>query len=247
MKSLEKQCPGSKHPKHTCHQEVAGSAPGVGQISTFAGQYTSQFVHAVLNTVPAFQLYEASSYVECSPCTESQAQEVLMSRSELSAESSHEQIKKVLDRLRRNLGNPPGHDLVRILKRAHASEKVKALNIVCHGSCYQMVIPFFHTETSQLLKERFNQYWVRVFGPPKAVVIDQAQTNMGEALQNHLDLQGTEVRQIAGEAHWQLGRTEVHGGWFARVLTKILVEHSAATKEGWEECVIHAHVKNQMI
>ena len=55
------------------------------------------------------------------------------------------------------------------------------------------------------------------------------------------------MRQIAAEAHWQLGRTENHGGWFARVLSKVIDEHAPSNCEEWEECVRHAHVKNTMI
>ena len=35
----------------------------------------------------------------------------------------------------------------------------------------------------------FAENWIRVFGPPRVILIDQAQTNMGEALQDFLDLQ----------------------------------------------------------
>ncbi|CAK9031068.1 unnamed protein product [Durusdinium trenchii] len=303
---VEDQVPGPEHPKLKRHRqlrpcqciiydnwrnrvtsELAQAPPKLlvlcppcadeGQVSTFAGQYTPQFVHATLNTIPAFRQSTAASLVQCAPCTESQCQEVLMSRNDLQADKSEADICKVLDSLHRNLGHPPAHDLVRILKHAnasekaitlarqfecdicknqirphvalpaktgrvpgfnevvgldvknlpgwHANQKVKALNIVCHGSCYQMMIPFFQTEATALIRQLFTEHWIRPFGPPKALVIDQARTNMGEALQNHLDLQGTEVRQIAGEAHWQLGRTEVQGGWFSRILTKILAEH----------------------
>ena len=55
------------------------------------------------------------------------------------------------------------------------------------------------------------------------------------------------MRQIAAEAHWQLGRTENHGGWFARVLSKVIDEHAPSNREEWVECVRHAHVKNTMI
>ena len=299
MKTLAKECPGQRHPKHSCHQHIAGSVPGVGQVSTFAGQYTHQFVEAVLSTIPLFRKQEAANCAACPPCPEQKCQEVLMAKADLGSDVPDDQIKKVLDRLRRNLGHPPVHDLIRLLKHAQASQKaielarqydcdlcksqirphvplpaktsrvsgfnqvvgldvknipgwlpnqkIKALNIVCHGSCYQLMIPFFQAETSELLRKLFTDHWLRIFGPPKVVVLDQARTNMGDALQNHLDLQGTEVRQIAGEAHWQLGRTEVHGGWFARILTKVIAEHTPENQKAWEECVTHAHVKNQMI
>ena len=55
------------------------------------------------------------------------------------------------------------------------------------------------------------------------------------------------MRPIAGEAHWQLGRTENHGGWFGRILARLCDEYSPSNKDDWEQCVLHAHVKNQMI
>lgn len=57
------------------------------------------------------------------------------------------------------------------------------------------MIPFHETETTSLLRKLFAENWIRVFGRPRVILIDQAQTNMGEALQEFLDLQGTEVKQ----------------------------------------------------
>ena len=58
-------------------------------------------------------------------------------------------------------------------------------------------------------------------------------------------LQGTQIRPIAAGAHWQLGETESHGGWFNRVLEKIIDEHQPSSQA--IECLRHAHIKNQMI
>ena len=85
---------------------------------------------------------------------------------------------------------------VKYLPGWKTNQKIKALNIVCHGSCYQLTLPFHETETSGLLRKLFLGQWIRVFGPPRFIIIIQAQTNMGEALQDCLDLQGTEVKQI---------------------------------------------------
>ena len=57
------------------------------------------------------------------------------------------------------------------------------------------------------------------------------------------ELEGTHVHVTATGAHWQLGKTEVHGGWFGRVLSKVLDSQNPQTREAWLECV----VKNQMI
>ena len=79
------------------------------------------------------------------------------------------------------------------------------------------------------------------------IIVDQARTNLGEAFQGWLDNQGVSVRMIPAGAHWQLGRTESHGGWFGRVLDRVIQEHSPSNQAEWEECVRHAHVKNHMI
>lgn len=70
---------------------------------------------------------------------------------------------------------------------------------------------------------------------------------LGESLQAPSESLGTSVKFIPAEAHWQLGRAESHGGWFARALEKNIKEHSPSDKLAWERCVKHAHVKNQMI
>ena len=90
-------------------------------------------------------------------------------------------------------------------------------------------------------------HWISWAGPPSDIILDPAQTNSGEPLVIPLESQGINIRVIAAEAHWQLGKTENHGGWFARVLQRVIDDHSPSSKEEWLECVHHAHIKNAMI
>ena len=225
MRTLERQCPGKSNPKHACHQTVAGSDKTVGQISTFAGKYTPQFVEAVMETVPRYRDLKKQSLVPSPDWPAHAVQEVLAAKPDLSEEKSDEELFKVIDKVHKNLGHPPVSDLVRILKHAHASEravrlahkhvcafcraqirphvplpaktsrptvfnqclgidvkflhgwqpnqKIKALNLVDQASCYQLVIPFHERETSKVIKRLVAEHWVRIFGPPKEVVIDQ--------------------------------------------------------------------------
>eukprot|EP00435_Cladocopium_sp_Y103_P058196 s1061_g20.t1 len=136
---------------------------------------------------------------------------------------------------------------VKYLPGWRVNQKIRAMNIVDQSSCYQQMVPFYESETSDLLRRIFTDYWVRWAGPPETVILDPAPTNLGEGLQGYLESQGTSVKIIAAEAHWQLGRTESHGGWFVRILEKMIQEHSPRNKEEWEECVRIAHVKNQSI
>ena len=299
MKTLARECPGPQHPKHSCHQVIAGSDPEVGQISTFAGKYTPQFVEAVMDTVPRFAQMKLECLAVCPEWSANQLNEVLAAKPDMSSERSDADLLKIIDKVHRNLGHPPTHDMVRIFKHAQASDralklvhqhkcsfcqsqikphvplpakssrprefnqsvgidvknlngwlpnqKIKAVNIVDQASCYQIMVPFHERETSEVIRSAFADHWVKVFGPPKEVILDQAQTNLGEGLQGYLEGLGTHVHQIAGEAHWQLGRTENHGGWFSRVLDRTMAEFAPSSRAEWENCVTHAHVKNTMI
>ena len=55
------------------------------------------------------------------------------------------------------------------------------------------------------------------------------------------------ISVIAAEAHWQLGKVEVHGGIFSRLLDKVIQERGPSTQEEWLDCVRHCHVKNATI
>ena len=136
---------------------------------------------------------------------------------------------------------------VKFLQGWKPNQKISALNIVDHATSYQLMLPFFETETSALIRKLYLERWVQWAGPPKEVILDPARTNLGKAMVEPVELEGTHVHVTAAGAHWQLGKTEVHGGWFNRVLIKVLESHNPQSKEEWLECVVHAHIKNQMI
>ena len=90
--------------------------------------------------------------------------------------------------------------------------------------------------------------WKAWAGPPKQIVIDAARTNIGSALADPTELEGTQLCPIAGEGQWQNGKTEVHGGWWARICTKVLASVQPRDKTEWLECVDHTNAaKNEMI
>eukprot|EP00435_Cladocopium_sp_Y103_P056621 s837_g19.t1 len=136
---------------------------------------------------------------------------------------------------------------VKHLKGWLPNQKVKALNIVDTASSFQRVVPFFQQETASLLRKLLSDHWIAWTGSPKEIVLDPAQTNLGENLVGPCELEGSQIRPIAAGAHWQLGKTESHGGWFSHVLDKLIEEHQPKNQDEWLQCVTHAHVKNQMI
>eukprot|EP00435_Cladocopium_sp_Y103_P057373 s281_g19.t1 len=71
--------------------------------------------------------------------------------------------------------------------------------------------------------------------------------HVGPALSEPCELEGTHINVTAAGAHWRLGKVEVHGGLFARLLEKVIDERSPTNQEEWLDCVRHCHIKNSTI
>ena len=136
---------------------------------------------------------------------------------------------------------------VKYLDGWHVNQKVPALNIIDYASSLQMVVPLFKKETSESIRHAFMERWVSWAGMPAEVICDPAKPNIADALTVPLEQRGSAIKITAAEAHWQLGKVEVHGGWFNRILRKVLSENSPQNQNEWLECVHAAHCKNQLI
>ena len=136
---------------------------------------------------------------------------------------------------------------IKYLTGWNPNQKVPALNIVDYASSMQLMIPLFRRETSELIFNTFMERWVSWAGMPTQVVCDPAQPNVADALTVPLEQQGAHIKITAADAHWQLGKTEVHGGWFNRILNKVITERVPKNQQDWLECVHASHCKNQLI
>ena len=71
----------------------------------------------------------------------------------------------------------------------------------------------------------------------------------GEAVLRGCERDGTQVVEVApGEAHEKLDICETHGGWFERLLARVIEGQQVATKEDWLEAVdAVADGKNRLV
>ena len=127
------------------------------------------------------------------------------------------------------------------------NQRIPSLNIVDYASSFQIMVPLHVRETAELIRKALLERWVSWAGVPQEIVLDPAQTNLSEALTTPQELAGSTIATTAAEAHWQLGKVEVHGGWFARVLQKVIADTMPHDQKTWEECVHAAHSKNELI
>ena len=124
---------------------------------------------------------------------------------------------------------------------------IPCVNIVDYASSFQMVVPLESKETSASIRRTILDRWVSWAGVPQEIVVDPAQPNISDAMTVPQELSGSKISTTAAEAHWQLGKVEVHGGWFQRILKKVLADTMPHDRETWLECVTAAHCKNELI
>eukprot|EP00435_Cladocopium_sp_Y103_P050219 s645_g15.t1 len=218
---LRRSCPGASDPQHGEHRQVAGSEPGLESVSRHAGKYTPEFVRAVLDTVPRFG--QSSEVLECSfDCC------VMPSQNLFEALAAQEQvdpgkIKESLMKLHRNLGHPRKVNTVTEFNRGvgldvkflpgwKPNQRIAALNAVDHATSYQLMLPFFETETSSVLRKLYLERWVQWAGSPREVIVDQARTNLGKAM-----VEPTELEDLLNEPQPVIpNNTSLHDDAIAR-------------------------------
>ena len=128
------------------------------------------------------------------------------------------------------------------------NQQVKCMNIVDYATSFQVVVPLFEQETSELLKKLFLDTWQRWAGAPLEVIVDPAKTNTAGEVFDRLEQDGTRVSTIAAEAHNQLGKVEKHGHLFEVILQKVLDQVQPKDRAEYEQCVIQTcNAKNEML
>ena len=135
-----------------------------------------------------------------------------------------------------DFGHRVGLD-VKLLPGWNQNQKVKCLNIVDYGSSFQVMCPFYESETGPLLKRLFDEHWLHWAGRPVEIIVDPAQTNLSEAFAGAQEQSGIRVLSIAAEAHNQLGKVEKHGHLFEVVFQKVLDAVQPSSKEEYHQCI----------
>ena len=103
-----------------------------------------------------------------------------------------------------------------------ATSSVKCLNIVCHGTLFQMIIPLWSGTTALDVRRACRESWQRWARDPTQVVLDPAGENLHDIFSNPLELNSVETEVTAAESPWQAGITEANGRAFKMVFRKML-------------------------
>jgi hypothetical protein len=137
---------------------------------------------------------------------------------------------------------------VKIVPGWKVGQRVKCLNIVDYASSYQVMLPFYQVQTSEVLQKLFTEGWLRWAGPPVEVLMDPGRTNTADTFVAFLEQAGIRVLSTAAEAHNQLGKVEKHGHLFEVILQKVLDQTQPQSQQEYESCLIQtANSKNELI
>lgn len=114
-------------------------------------------------------------------------------------------------------------------------ENLPVLNITDWGTGYQSLEPLDNMQSEHVWMKFFRS-WVRTFGLPQLLVMDQGREFVGPFARRATE-HGCLVKVIGARAPWQQGRTERHGGLAKEVFVKLLEEVGPVSPEEWRTCI----------
>ena len=128
------------------------------------------------------------------------------------------------------------------------NQLVPCVSIVDYATSLQVMAPIFERESAEVLKGVLRDSWISWAGPAQQLEMDPAKTNLSKSLGSFCESLGIDQLFTAADSHWQLGKVERHGQWFARIFEKVIDECRPTSAEEFVDCVLQTQVaKNSLI
>ena len=114
--------------------------------------------------------------------------------------------------------------------------KVPVMNLVCHGTGFQLAVPIASRAGTQL-RRAYREEWVRHYGAPKRLIVDgERGLALGE-FARLAETDGTELAVTSAKSPWQAGKTERLGGVWKETFYRARQSLAINTWEDWHEAV----------
>lgn len=114
--------------------------------------------------------------------------------------------------------------------RTRTAPRRRFLNIVDDASSLQRMIPL-SGDTADDIWAAYDAGWRAPYGRPKRLRVDPAKNMLFGRMQRGMEEDGVSVERTAGEASWQLGKAERHGGWFSSIFSRVLRDLKPQSEE----------------
>ena len=122
------------------------------------------------------------------------------------------------------------------------AKNIPALNIVDLASTYQVVVPLSSTKSAEV-SDAFVSGWIQWAGAPGFVLVDLDSAFKDKFL-TLMDQKSIVVRAAAGQAHWQNGVAERHGGSWKVIWDKLVEDKLVTLDETIEAAAFVSDAKN---
>lgn len=126
-----------------------------------------------------------------------------------------------------------------------AGNQYTFLHVIDEGTLFHAAVPTGASMES--LFQAFQRAWLAWAGPPGTVYVDPASSFNSEAWRSQMQSLDVRIKMTAAEAHWQLGRVEVHGGVLKKMFDKMDFERPVTSPEEFEQMLVLAcNAKNSL-
>ena len=128
---------------------------------------------------------------------------------------------------------------------SRAGQRFTFLHAIDEGTLFHVATP---SGTSQeALMQAFQRMWMSWAGPPQTVYVDPASSFNSETWRDQMQALDVRIKMTAAEAHWQLGRVEIHGGVLNRMMDRMDSEHPVTSPDKFEKMLMLAcNAKNSL-
>ena len=98
-------------------------------------------------------------------------------------------------------------------------KRYEMLSAYDHGTSFH-VVGELGGHSTEAMERTFCEIWSRTFGAPGTIALD-LESGLQAGLARYSSWHGCHLRPIAGQAHWQLGATERHGGLWKAIWKRV--------------------------
>jgi hypothetical protein len=122
---------------------------------------------------------------------------------------------------------------------SQAGKQFHFTHIIDEGTLFHVAAPVDSWDAESQIKI-FEHIWLLWAGPPQTIYLDPSTENTSEVWKDKMQSLDIHTKLTATDAHWQLGRAEIHGAIVKRMLDRMDLESPIRNMDGFEAALTQA-------
>ena len=129
---------------------------------------------------------------------------------------------------------------------SQAGKRFQFSHIIDEGTLFHVGAPVISADAESQVRI-FERHWMLWAGPPQTIYVDPGTEYTAGTWQDRMQSLDVHVKVSASEAHWQLGRVEIHGSIVKKMLSRMDLEKPIQTSVEFERALTQAfNAKNSL-